>query len=318
MFELDVAGEVIRNAPDLRPFTSPGFLSLGFGRIDHDFVYPAIARDDAVRIAGDGFDLVVSGNGIRTQGGIVTGGTLRDIQASFRADPDDIFFYMTDVRIDAGRLQQVLASTTMADDYRLVSDQFGRDDVIFTTNQGRRGDVDVIHAGRGDDYVVSDRGDDALTGGAGHDMLFGAGGNDSQRGGQGRDLLMGGAGRDTLRGDGGIDLLVADLGRDVLFGGAGADRFVFASTGTQAVIRDFQDGVDRILIAEEGLRLADLRIRQIDATTTVVSWDGGSLRVAGVSGAEVTRADITTGDAAVRQALDQGAAILRANDVLDL
>ena len=59
-------------------------------------------------------------------------------------------------------------------------------------------------------------------------------------------LVVGSNGGDTLIGGSKNDLLVAGTGRQLLTGGAGSDTFIFAKTGINAEISDFQVGFDRL------------------------------------------------------------------------
>ncbi|MCB1312990.1 MAG: hypothetical protein KDK29_14440 [Sedimentitalea sp.] len=163
---------------------------------------------------------------------------------------------------------------------------FAGDDIVFAG----RGD-DLVRGGAGDDRLHGQVGFDRLHGGAGNDRLhagrsgdpalpdagtavladrlFGGGGQDRLFGSGARDLLQGGAGRDRLKGGGGDDLIAGGAGSDILFGGAGADEFRFAAGGgARDVIRDFEDGIDRIRI--EGITgMGDLDIAQEGADTVI-------------------------------------------------
>jgi Ca2+-binding RTX toxin-like protein len=77
--------------------------------------------------------------------------------------------------------------------------------------------------------------DDMIIGGAGDDTLRGEAGGDRLRGGDGADRIVGGAGRDAMSGEGGADIFVFGSTTDLGVGGE-----------TRDVIRDFEDGVDRI------------------------------------------------------------------------
>ena len=123
---------------------------------------------------------------------------------------------------------------------------------------------DTIDALAGNDTVLGFSGPDRLKGSGGADDLFGGGGNDTLLGGLGRDKLIGGgkndvlnggADNDTLIGGGGADKLIggsgkdrltAGAGADTLTGGGGADQFVFAPRQGVNLVKDFQNGVDKI------------------------------------------------------------------------
>jgi hypothetical protein len=66
------------------------------------------------------------------------------------------------------------------------------------------------------------------------------------QGDAGDNVIDGGGGNDRIRGRAGNDTLSGGEGRDVLFGGTGADVFVIGIDEGYVVIRDFEDGVDRI------------------------------------------------------------------------
>ena len=154
--------------------------------------------------------------------------------------------------------------------------------------------------------------DETMNGNGGDDILYGNGGNDTLLGGADNDVLDGGKGNDIL--DGGS-------GDDTLTGGKGHDTFVFAPLGSDGlpggndVITDFTHGQDRIDLTAfhtsigelfgghgndfnyEGFRdlghegdqngrsdhhqgSGPITIQQ-DGHDTVLSYDGGSIRVVG-------------------------------------
>jgi Ca2+-binding RTX toxin-like protein len=84
---------------------------------------------------------------------------------------------------------------------------------------------------------------------------------DHQLGMGGNDKLSGFAGKDTLEGAASNDVLRGGADRDQLIGGGGADKFVFQDTaqsraGVGDLIKDFQDGVDRIDVSAIDARAA--------------------------------------------------------------
>ena len=125
---------------------------------------------------------------------------------------------------------------------------------------------DRLYAGGGNDIVEGGDGNDTISGGSGDDWLYGDGqyessfatGDDFIHGGSGNDYLFGAGGDDELNGGQDNDVLEGGTGNDVLIGGSGADQFIFdvdaetsASTGpglyaTKDIIRDFEDGVDKV------------------------------------------------------------------------
>lgn len=136
--------------------------------------------------------------------------------------------------------------------------------------------VDDATGGRGGDRLVGNWLANRLDGGPGDDRLSGGGGDDRLIGGEGRDTLIGGGGHDTLYGGPGDDRMT---------GGAGRDTFIFTQPGFgNDVVTDFQLGVDRLDIADLGVALAHLNVRQA-GSAAIVEIDGSSIRLAGVSAA---------------------------------
>ena len=106
---------------------------------------------------------------------------------------------------------------------------------------------------------------DTLTGDAGTDFIFGFAGNDVLKAGKGDDLLNGGEGNDSLT------------------GGAGQDSFQFDENSGNDTITDFTAGEDIISFSQMGLEFDDLATSSKDGGL-LVSWDGGSVFLVGVSG----------------------------------
>lgn len=120
---------------------------------------------------------------------------------------------------------------------------------------------DTVSGANGIDRISGEAGHDSLNGGGGNDKLYGGAGRDTLNGGLGNDKLYGGAGADRLYGKDGHDILqggesgdylAGGAGNDSLRGGGGADRFVFTLADDDNVIVDFQDGIDKIMIAAGG------------------------------------------------------------------
>ena len=122
---------------------------------------------------------------------------------------------------------------------------------------------DIAFGGDGNDRLWGESGDDILIGDDGDDLIYGGTGNDYLLGGSGRDSLWGDAGQDILNGGGGDDLLFGGAGNDdlfggggddIIFGGGGADRFRFSNLMNQGIdsIKDFQSGIDKIIISALG------------------------------------------------------------------
>lgn len=97
----------------------------------------------------------------------------------------------------------------------------------------------LIHAGGGNDTVITTAGDD---------QVYGEGGDDSLAGQGGHDRLYGGIGHDTINGDdvgtlvGGNDYLDGGEGDDVLLGHAGADILI-AGGGNDHLEGDDQESL---------------------------------------------------------------------------
>jgi Ca2+-binding RTX toxin-like protein len=120
----------------------------------------------------------------------------------------------------------------------------GAGDDVVVTGAG----ADVVKLGSGNDWLFAGAGDDAVRGGRGDDTVLGHEGNDTLSGGKGADDLQGGADDDRLNGGQDADRLDGGTGNDTLTGGDGADVFVFARGSGSDVLRDFEDGLDRIEI----------------------------------------------------------------------
>ena len=138
----------------------------------------------------------------------------------------------------------------------------GGNDKLF----GRGGD-DRLIGGSGDDTLKGGGGDDKLRGGGGEDVLNGGGKNDNLKGGGATDVLTGKGGDDQIAGGGGDDIINGGRGDDTLSGGGGRDVFVFAPRDGNDVIRDFQDGLDRIQIRADAA--ADLSIDEVGGQTVL-------------------------------------------------
>jgi len=105
---------------------------------------------------------------------------------------------------------------------------------------------------------------DTLAGTSGPDHIYGLGGDDELSGSDGEDVLSGGEGNDTLT------------------GGDGADYFSIASTTGNDVVTDFTAGEDFIDMMATGLTFDDLS-SEATADGLMISWDGGSLLLEGIS-----------------------------------
>ena len=142
------------------------------------------------------------------------------------------------------------------------------------------------------DTISGSAGFERLVGHDGNDSISGLGNDDKLLGGNGNDTLDAGSGRDILRGGDGADRLIAgtDGKRDALFGGGAdgdTDVFVFSSTGADAVIKDFELGVDLIEIS--GATQADLTMTDIanGVLIGVAGHSGFSVLVTGTTAAQL-------------------------------
>ncbi|WP_169151108.1 calcium-binding protein [Azoarcus sp. TTM-91] len=80
---------------------------------------------------------------------------------------------------------------------------------------------------------------DALGFGGGAETVFAGDGNDTLSGNDGDDALYGQAGNDSLNGGNGNDTLDGGDGNDYLAGGTGNDTYLFARTGGQDILYDY-------------------------------------------------------------------------------
>jgi Ca2+-binding RTX toxin-like protein len=158
---------------------------------------------------------------------------------------------------------------------------------------------DFIGGGDGDDLIDGGAHDDVIYGGNDNDKIWGGGDNDKLYGESGTDTLKGGVGMDALDGGTGDDYLLGESGKDSLFGGSGkdwltggkssdtltggqdADSFVFHAGDGIDVIKDFQNGIDKIyLIGIQGFdSLQDIFANQVAAGTQLQIDLGGGHRL---------------------------------------
>lgn len=126
-------------------------------------------------------------------------------------------------------------------------------------------------------------------------ILCGEGGNDILSGMGGNDALCGGTGNDIQNGGTGNDISYGGAGRDVHNGGAGSDTFVLALNSGVDVIKDFQNGKDKIgLSLELNPEILDIVQR---GKNTVIGVGNEQLAVlSNVRANQITAADFTTVD----------------------
>lgn len=103
---------------------------------------------------------------------------------------------------------------------------------------------------------------------------------------------------DTIKGSGAANLLFGNQGDDTLFGKGGRDRFVFGADGSSDLVKDFQDGTDKLGLQffEFGSKTEALVafIESGDANDNKVqfSFDGTTVLITGADLADISGADI--------------------------
>lgn len=154
--------------------------------------------------------------------------------------------------------------------------------------------ADRLMGGDGDDRMNGEVGRDSLYGDDGDDRLDGGAHNDFLDGGAHNDRLFGNRGDDWIKGGAGNDFLHGGIGNDVLIGGTGRDTFRFRPGLDRDVIRDYEDGVDRIDLTGFGLSgLADVKsaARKISDGLVLDFGDGDSLVIRGYAVGEMSLSD---------------------------
>jgi glucose/arabinose dehydrogenase len=146
----------------------------------------------------------------------------------------------------------------------------------------------------GNDLLTGTAGADTLRGLGGDDRLFGLGGRDLLVGNGGRDTLEGGSGKDTLRGGQGGDWLRSGNGSDRLSGGRGPDRFGLELGPGRDRIVDFQDGSDRLELAD-GLSFGALEIVQRRDNTLIRSGGEALALLEGIRVNQIDQGDFVMG-----------------------
>jgi Ca2+-binding RTX toxin-like protein len=221
------------------------------------------------RIAFSGTDFGrVSGN----LTGTITGVLVSEIVNTVLTDVGEI----GGINVSVADLFQALADGDLAAANALF---YGGADSM----QGALGS-DTFRGWAGNDTLRGGDGNDFLFGDAGFDSLFGDNGNDVLSGGIGNDKLQGGLGADTLLGGVGDDVLTGGSGKDILVGGRGADKFVFtafaqsgSSYQTADVIRDFQSGIDKIVLTGIDADSITPGVQTFTAPSDVMSATPGSI-----------------------------------------
>jgi len=121
-------------------------------------------------------------------------------------------------------------------------------DAVLTSDstQFLDGTHNVIHAGRGDNFVFATpvnpadphlNDDYSIYGGSGADIIFAGSGNVTVHGGSGNDLIAAGSGNAMLDGDDGADVLETNsAGTNRLAGGDGDDALIVNRAGTNTLL----------------------------------------------------------------------------------
>ncbi|WP_333841472.1 calcium-binding protein [Pelomicrobium sp.] len=195
-------------------------------------------------------------------------------------DQIELFIDETGIRLDATRLNQMLAAKKTADPENYLADLLDLDryasGFLSGTNWQGLADFDTLidtlpqtagiqalldefkvrrltasddNAYLTDkaDIVLAGDGKDSLSGNKGNDRLFGQGGEDRIYGGAGDDLISGGAGNDRL------------------YGESGADTYVFGrGFGHDTLLDSAENGIQRDTVRLLGLTPADIRVSADD------------------------------------------------------
>ncbi|TNE63966.1 MAG: hypothetical protein EP335_08265 [Alphaproteobacteria bacterium] len=167
------------------------------------------------------------------------------------------------------------------------------------------GAYNVVHGGNGNDNLSAGSGTsfyESLYGDAGNDILYGYYGGDYLDGGDGNDIILSNHGHDTLVGGAGDDTLnvyqsslvvhTVSTGPTVVSGGDGADVFV-NSFATDVTVTDFEVGVDLIDLERDHIDYADVSISDNGNNDAVISYNGYSMTLTGVSASELDSSSFT-------------------------
>lgn len=141
--------------------------------------------------------------------------------------------------------------------------------------------------------LIGNNASQTLTGQDLSGILCGEGGNDNLSGMGGNDALCGGAGNDTLNGGTGKDMSWGSAGRDIHNGGAGSDTFMLELNSGVDLIRDFQDGVDKLGLTME-LNFEVLDITQQGKDTVIGAGSQRLAILANVKADQITADDFVT------------------------
>ncbi len=148
---------------------------------------------------------------------------------------------------------------------------------LVTSVENVRGSIhdDDIRGEATGNVLRGNTGDDYLSGRAGADKLFGQFGQDTINGGNGNDLIQGGQGDDILR------------------GGAARDRFIFEVNGDHDIVRDFEDGFDKIDVIDFGFANAAAAIAAASQVGNHVVFSFGTGDTARIDNFNIADLDAT-------------------------
>ena len=166
--------------------------------------------------------------------------------------------------------------------------------ITFTFETGYSGSVtDITYQVADNEGALSNAAtvsvqiEDTATGGGATDpasyanQIIGDDADDRLNGTDANEYIFGGGAKDIIIAGGGDDLIDAGAGADWnVYGGEGADIFIFGAGSDILGVRDFEDGVDRILLTG-GLSYEDLSIRTNTAGTNMTfrTDDGDQLQL---------------------------------------
>lgn len=139
---------------------------------------------------------------------------------------------------------------------------------------------------------------DTIKAKGGADNVHGKGGGDTLLGQGGNDKLFGDAGKDKLNGGSGKDKLNGGKGNDVLIGGKGADKFVFKPNQGEDLIKDFQNGKDKLDLSAFKFKSKAQALKHFNdaggANNDTVKFDhkGTEITIKGIDLKELNGADL--------------------------
>ncbi|MBY6122240.1 calcium-binding protein [Mameliella alba] len=212
-----------------------------------------------------------------------------------------VIFFGSDTKII---LQDTSIAELDADDF-IFGTRIGADNNLPGTSGG-----DHLVGRRGRDEIFGEGGHDTLVGQAGDDTLLGGAGNDTLLGNADNDLLYGGLDADHLNGGPGDDTLDGGQGNDVLQGDIGADVFRFAISDGVDVVRDFEDGTDKIDLTAYGhlgiTSVDDLTITQNNAHAVIYFDSDNKIILCNMDAADLDAGDFIFGTGTETLDFDSG------------